>query len=365
MFELELFEVSKINSLRLIHLSTCLLGSLFLLFIWYTEKKKNKITGQDWGLVLISFALLLWAAMDAYRFLGLMIAGQVSLIIKTFSVYNNAFFIASLPFFKHSFEKTKQKFPLFGNKSNWIVTVLLSNVVIVLFYSLSWGQESNHSTFIKYFDVIYSAVTFVLLGYAITKSFQKRIGRNNPFMLVSILITILLIIPQFAFLPLFNVTYFDIISLILLISQFALVLLLLVLAQSWVVEETIEASLKDIIKLSEELAESRNSNSELQRLLEIKTNDNNEFQNKIAILKSQLSDSERLVIKQATLKDLSDREISVLGIINKSYQEIGDELFIARETVITHKKNIETKLGISGKESLIEFARQNGLLGTS
>jgi DNA-binding CsgD family transcriptional regulator len=37
-------------------------------------------------------------------------------------------------------------------------------------------------------------------------------------------------------------------------------------------------------------------------------------------------------------------------------------LFISRDTVITHKKNIESKLGIRSKEGLIDFAIKAGLI---
>lgn len=62
------------------------------------------------------------------------------------------------------------------------------------------------------------------------------------------------------------------------------------------------------------------------------------------------------------VRELSDRELQVLGYIDKSYLEIGKILHISRDTVITHKKNIESKLGIKDKLKLIEYAKKNKFL---
>ncbi len=61
---------------------------------------------------------------------------------------------------------------------------------------------------------------------------------------------------------------------------------------------------------------------------------------------------------------LSSRETEVLELLasGKSYSVIADELFIHKETVKTHIKNIYIKLQVHTKAAAIEFARKNRLI---
>ena len=63
-------------------------------------------------------------------------------------------------------------------------------------------------------------------------------------------------------------------------------------------------------------------------------------------------------------RELTSREIDALqlaakGITNK---EIADKLNISLNTVLTHRKNITTKLGIKTVSGLTFYAIMNGLL---
>ena len=61
---------------------------------------------------------------------------------------------------------------------------------------------------------------------------------------------------------------------------------------------------------------------------------------------------------------LSPRETEVLELLSegKSYSIIADELFIHKETVKSHIKNIYYKLQVNSKAAAIEFARKNKLI---
>lgn len=66
--------------------------------------------------------------------------------------------------------------------------------------------------------------------------------------------------------------------------------------------------------------------------------------------------------KQENQEELSSREVEVLklitrGLINK---EIADELCISLNTVLTHRKNITSKLGIKTVSGLTFYAMMNG-----
>ena len=61
-------------------------------------------------------------------------------------------------------------------------------------------------------------------------------------------------------------------------------------------------------------------------------------------------------------KALSDREIEVLSLVaqGKINKEIADQLCIGLTTVITHRKNIQEKLGIKSVSSLTIYAVMHG-----
>lgn len=64
--------------------------------------------------------------------------------------------------------------------------------------------------------------------------------------------------------------------------------------------------------------------------------------------------------------NLSQRELDVVKLIalGKSNREIAEELFISIHTVISHRKNITSKLGIKSVSGLTIYAVINKLIGT-
>ncbi|HTD39922.1 MAG TPA: response regulator transcription factor [Mucilaginibacter sp.] len=75
----------------------------------------------------------------------------------------------------------------------------------------------------------------------------------------------------------------------------------------------------------------------------------------------------RIVIKsfeKNPRSPLSKRETEILGLImeGKKRNEIGEALFIARDTVKTHIKNIYTKLNVNSRSHAIQIARKDRLV---
>ncbi|MEE9361485.1 MAG: response regulator transcription factor [Cellulophaga sp.] len=64
------------------------------------------------------------------------------------------------------------------------------------------------------------------------------------------------------------------------------------------------------------------------------------------------------VEKNISKSVLSTREREILGLIGKgkTSHEIGDQLFIGKSTVDTHRKNMIRKLGLSGAGELLRYA---------
>lgn len=358
LIEIDLFEISRINSIRIIHLFSCLTGAFFLLILWNDGRKKVESAGNDLGAVFVAFALLLWSAMDLYRLMGLMVPGEVSVVLKTFSAYNNAFFIASFPYFRYVYNNQKRKHLLFANGKNWALIVFLINIFIVMFYTISWGENDRYANLVKNFDVVYSVTTFTGLGYAIFQTFRRQKNQRKAMSIMAIIITLLLILPQIFFASFFKIKHFDVLSLTLLCSQYALICLLIVVAIDWINELNEEHHILTTKDLENEITA---KNHQIRFLEE-------NIATTLANYEHLKLETEANVVKitqqeqKVKLAELSDRELMVLRKINKSYTEIANELFIAKETVISHKKNIETKLQISGKENLTEFAKAYGIL---
>lgn len=340
MFEMELVELSKIESLRLVHLFVCSFAAFFLIFIWRRTITEEPSQKKDVGLLLLAGAFLMWAFMDAYRFTGLMEPGKSSLIIKTISAYNNAFFIAALPFFAGSFNFLHSKLKLFKAKTNWALVVLTSNILLVIIYSMAWKNENESGEVVNYIDLIYSILTYILLGVAmISKAYTYKAMRKSVFY-VALLLSISLVLIQFLFSPLFSILHYDLLSTSSMICHTILAILLLSLGYEW------------LLQVRTSIVSEQNRTEEKIEVYIIK---NNQLESELENLKMQISNDR-------SISSLSNRELEVLTNINFSYTEIADKLFISRDTVITHKKNIEAKLGVNGKKNLEEFAKKKNLI---
>lgn len=341
MFELELYQLSKIESFRLIHLVCCAATAFFLFSLWKRTVVIDASHKKDIGLLLLAGAFLMWVFMDAYRFTGLMKPGESSLIINTFSAYNNAFFLAALPFFDSAFSRLNIRPKIFQNRSRWALAVLASNILLVMIYSFAWKDANDSGTVVQYIDLIYSITTYLLLGFAIIFQSNFKTEMRVPLLVVSILLCITLVGVQLSFSPLFKVVHYDILSVTALISQVILGILLISFGYEWVLE--VKTSL-----VSEQNRTQEKIDSYIQK---------NEA------LQKQLEELQQKVSNERTISALSERELEILQNIQYSYSEMAEKLFISRDTVITHKKNIEAKLGISGKKNLEEFAKNKGLSG--
>ena len=340
MIEIELIELSKIEILRLIHLFICAFGAIFLTLIWKRTVSLDKRNKNDIGLLLISGAFLMWVFMDAYRFTGLMKPGESSLIIKTFSAYNNAFFIASLPFFSNSFKWMHKNIKLFHSKTKWSLIVLISNILIVMIYSMVWKNENDTGAIVNYIDLFYSIITYSLIGIAICSWVFAKKNISRVIFIITISLSLSLVLIQLAFSPLFKITYYDLLTTAAMICHTLLVLILISIGYEWLLEE------------QSSLVSEQNQTSHQIKSYEV---ENKRLNDELELLRLKIKD-------ERTLSILTERELDILRNIDKSYSEIGAKLFISRDTVITHKKNIEAKLDLKSKIELEKFAKSKGIL---
>lgn len=61
---------------------------------------------------------------------------------------------------------------------------------------------------------------------------------------------------------------------------------------------------------------------------------------------------------------LTDREKQILSLLAEGYssKEVADKLVISPSTVYTHRSRLMTKLGLTSRHELIQYARRNGLI---
>jgi DNA-binding CsgD family transcriptional regulator len=138
--------------------------------------------------------------------------------------------------------------------------------------------------------------------------------------------------------------------------------MILILAHEW---QLFYISKSNSVQLQDLVAQLKSQNDHIIHQKNIISNNNTKIENleqEIEVLKNTVLEVKDDSSVHILLSKLSDREIDVLKQIQKSYSEIGMHLFISRDTVITHKKNIESKLGIRSKEGLIDFAIKAGLI---
>lgn len=64
---------------------------------------------------------------------------------------------------------------------------------------------------------------------------------------------------------------------------------------------------------------------------------------------------------------LSPREKEILNLLAEGYsgKEIAEKLVISQSTVHTHRSNLMSKLGLSNRRELIQYAREHGLIQDS
>jgi len=83
-------------------------------------------------------------------------------------------------------------------------------------------------------------------------------------------------------------------------------------------------------------------------------------------LRAILQEAGQSYAQSKTGKELSAREKDVLRLIVKGMinKEIADKLYISLNTVLTHRKNITSKLGIKTVPGLTFYAITNGLISS-
>jgi len=89
------------------------------------------------------------------------------------------------------------------------------------------------------------------------------------------------------------------------------------------------------------------------------------YSNEVLVTLMQEGKRERII--HDNTKSLTEREVEILKLIVQEYSsvQIGEHLFISKNTVDTHRKNILQKTGIRTIVGLIKFAISNDIIDTT
>ena len=71
---------------------------------------------------------------------------------------------------------------------------------------------------------------------------------------------------------------------------------------------------------------------------------------------------EKPIFKDRT--DLTKREVEILGLICEelTVKEIGNQLFLSKQTIHTHRKNLMRKMKVKNAVGLVKYAIQNRIV---
>ena len=150
-------------------LSVCLFAFLGLLSIWYHLGRKQEDTGQVW----LALSILCWSISGGVEVLYAQehLSNRITLegIKSILSLLNSFFILMALPYFRHLPKALEP--PI---KSKYWLALIGLPLIFCLLPTLSKLLLNETGAFISEFDVYYSILTLVILGWVMWVSFRKR-----------------------------------------------------------------------------------------------------------------------------------------------------------------------------------------------
>lgn len=224
-------------------------GGIFLLIIWFHAKKEGIDAENRRGIVFLALCLFSWTLPAAIYWLNekenYCQPGITRIFDRVLSESNNMFLVLMIPYFRHGFEHIKAKYPFLKEIKEWIISVFIVFFTIILLFSIVDAQESH---FLKQvavlLDTCISLVAICIMGYGLGSSFSKR-AYGKPLFRVTLFITFLMIfaniasgIKGFLHLNCENMLLFQRwLSLLFLFSITCFTILIVSLANAWILEE--------------------------------------------------------------------------------------------------------------------------------
>ena len=355
----------------------------YILYNIYIQHKKGRRKSNASGIKYLIIALLIWVlsgTMSAVYYAYFETTGNVSLkiayyfLVTIFSIGNSAFILLAIPSIEVEKIATRNILKKDIKTVSVYAIIILLGTMAIAFLILDVSDFSADKTpdlneflkqpiyFVGILDLLFA---FIVIWELIIRMIQAFKERNMNFMIpVSwMLIAFIFISKMLEVLPAFILNFQEWNSYLmlqhfsLLAYKILLIALFILLLYSWQLKNN-KASIEKIkIKQKREIFEKDKNIKTLKDKI-------NRYKVKIEYLKNAQKEDNKnernqLKITDDDLEKLTEREKEVFERLAKdlSYRDIGKELYIARDTVISNIRSIEKKLGLKRKENLVRAAK--------
>lgn len=239
-------------------------GGILLLVIWFYAKGEGIETENRRGIIFLALSLFSWT-LPAFIYLlteshSYCNPGIQSIFGRVLSESNNMFLILTIPYFRYGFGTIKEKHPFLKEIKEWIISVLILFLIIILLFST---VDAQNNAFLKQLvvviDTLISMLAISLIGYGLGISFYKR-KYGKPVFIITLVVTLFMILANIgsAIKGLGGIShncedfllFQKRLSLLFLFSISCFTILIVTLAHSWILEEkslVIEKNSSDIV----------------------------------------------------------------------------------------------------------------------
>lgn len=277
------------------HIITTVLAVGILINIWwFYNKQKAKLNieeKKDYGIVLLSIAMLIWALISALRLVTQHatdeVQKQIEFVIKFLSVVNNGLFLAALTYFEHGIEwvnmpeRRKRAFLFIG------IFSLFMYISIALLFAFDVPiEKGSRILFADLLEFIYSFFVAAILLLVLALSFYHR--KLYLISLIVVLSNTLLIAEQLLITLFDKSDDFKMLRAILFQSSYSLMLATFIsLGFSWIVEKfTVLPYINEylpLLRIREIIENNKGKPEQIKTILRDKTT-NNELDDSLALL---------------------------------------------------------------------------------
>jgi hypothetical protein len=153
-----------------------LIGAMGLFAFWRIIAQKDREGSR--GIFFIVLAVLSWAVVGFYNLLDPQAFSIINTITnRVLSAFSNLCLLAALPYFTESFVRIKDKFKIFRDGDQWLISLLVFFSLLTVAFVLLDNLDKEGSYVNKYIiiivDSLLSVLAMFLAGYSIYHSIKK------------------------------------------------------------------------------------------------------------------------------------------------------------------------------------------------
>jgi DNA-binding CsgD family transcriptional regulator len=359
----------------------CIITAFVIQRVYLKEKLKDhssiSVSGIKWfALAIFSWGLGALMNILLISFFDVESNDKIIISLGVFvSLINSLFILMSIPSIEHNQERNlviriierfsnKEVFLIFGG----ILAMIAS--VFAISYTTNYQEDASNNV-IWLIDIPISLVVAFALLQELNKAFKSR-GMRFMYLPTFALFVLIIIAVTHRIFPIeqaaewMNIDMWNLLGVVTGLSfKFLFIVLFTILLYSWKLLAEKEEQQTEFIKL-------KARNEQLHKEQESLIIANESHLDTIKRLKIEISEQKKQYdqLKKDSTVELSDRQKEVLGNLGvcgtqKSYTEIAEAMNISVDGFQTHIHQIKKALNISGssgKEQLIQYAKDNDLL---